>query len=87
IFWSIAIAAVIASALIAFYIPETLPKERRQRFSLRVTFSQFISLFRTRRVLCYILASGFSFAGMFSFLSAGPFVYIELHGIPFDQFG
>ncbi|SUB98540.1 MFS transporter [Proteus penneri] len=24
---------------------------------------------------------------MFSFLSAGPFVYIELHGIPFDQFG
>ena len=87
IFWSIAIAAIIAAALIALYIPETLPKQHRQRFSLRVTFSQFISLFRARRVLCYILASGFSFAGMFSFLSAGPFVYIELHGIPFDQFG
>lgn len=86
-FWSIAIAAIIAAALIALYIPETLPKQHRQRFSLRVTFSQFISLFRARRVLCYILASGFSFAGMFSFLSAGPFVYIELHGIPFDQFG
>lgn len=87
IFWSIGLAAIITATLIAFYIPETLPKERRQRFSLRVTFSQFISLFRARRVLCYILASGFSFAGMFSFLSAGPFVYIDLHGIPPDQFG
>lgn len=87
IFWSIAIAAIIAAILISLYISETLPKERRQRFSLRVTFGQFISLFRARRVFCYILASGFSFAGMFSFLSAGPFVYIELHGIPYDQFG
>ncbi|OAT22593.1 MFS family multidrug transport protein [Proteus myxofaciens ATCC 19692] len=87
IFWSIAIAAIIAATLSALYITETLPKERRQRFSLRVTFGQFISLFRAQRVLCYILASGFSFAGMFSFLSAGPFVYIELNGVPFDQFG
>lgn len=34
-----------------------------------------------------MLASGFSFAGMFSFLSAGPFVYIDLNGVSPQNFG
>ena len=34
-----------------------------------------------------MLASGFSFAGMFSFLSAGPFVYIELNHVSPQHFG
>ncbi|OCQ52680.1 Bicyclomycin resistance protein [Photorhabdus australis subsp. thailandensis] len=87
IFWSIAITSVIAAFLVVLFIKETLPKEKRQRFHLRTTISQFIMLFRQRRVFCYMLASGFSFAGMFSFLSAGPFVYIELNGVSPQNFG
>ncbi|WP_445497437.1 Bcr/CflA family multidrug efflux MFS transporter [Photorhabdus sp. SF281] len=87
IFWSIAITAVIGVFLVAFFIKETLPKEKRQKFHLRTTLSQFMMLFRQRRVFCYMLASGFSFAGMFSFLSAGPFVYIELNGVSPQKFG
>ncbi|NHB96130.1 Bcr/CflA family multidrug efflux MFS transporter [Photorhabdus stackebrandtii] len=87
IFWIIAITAVIGVFLVAFFIKETLPKEKRQKFHLRTTISQFIMLFRQRRVFCYMLASGFSFAGMFSFLSAGPFVYIELNGVSPQKFG
>jgi hypothetical protein len=34
-----------------------------------------------------MLASGFSFAGMFSFLSAGPFVYIEINHVSPQDFG
>ncbi len=34
----------------------------------------------------YMLASGFSFAAMFSFLSAGPFVYIELNHVSPQHF-
>ena len=34
-----------------------------------------------------MLASAFSFAGMFSFLSAGPFVYIELNHVSPQHFG
>ena len=34
-----------------------------------------------------MLASGFSFAAMFSFLSAGPFVYIELNHVSPQHFG
>lgn len=87
IFWILAIAALLVSAMIAFFIRETLPPERRQPFHLRTTIGNFASLFRHKRVLSYMLASGFSFAGMFSFLSAGPFVYIEVNHVSPQDFG
>ncbi|MCV2532718.1 Bcr/CflA family multidrug efflux MFS transporter [Enterobacter wuhouensis] len=87
IFWILAIAALLASAMIFFFIDETLPVERRQKFHIRTTLGNFASLFRHKRVLSYMLASGFSFAGMFSFLSAGPFVYIELNHVSPQHFG
>jgi len=87
IFWILAIAALLASAMIFFFIDETLPAEHRQKFHIRTTLGNFASLFRHKRVLSYMLASGFSFAGMFSFLSAGPFVYIELNHVSPQHFG
>jgi len=87
IFWLLALAALLASAMIFFFIKETLPAEHRQKFPIRTTLGNFASLFRHKRVLSYMLASGFSFAGMFSFLSAGPFVYIELNHVSPQHFG
>jgi len=87
IFWILALAALLASAMVFFFIDETLPVERRQKFHIRTTIGNFASLFRHKRVLSYMLASGFSFAGMFSFLSAGPFVYIELNHVSPQHFG
>ncbi|HHK9914223.1 Bcr/CflA family multidrug efflux MFS transporter [uncultured Enterobacter sp.] len=87
IFWILAIAALLASVMIFVFIDETLPVERRQKFHVRTTLGNFASLFRHKRVLSYMLASGFSFAGMFSFLSAGPFVYIELNHVSPQHFG
>ena len=73
--------------MIFFFIDETLAVERRQKFHIRTTMGNFASLFRHKRVLSYMLASGFSFAGMFSFLSAGPFVYIELNHVSLSTLG
>lgn len=87
IFWILALDALLASAMIFFFIDETLAVERRQKFHIRTTMGNFASLFRHKRVLSYMLASGFSFAGMFSFLSAGPFVYIELNHVSPQHFG
>lgn len=87
IFWILAVAALLASVMIGFFIDETLPAEKRQPFRLRTTLGNFASLFRHKRVLSYMLASGFSFAAMFSFLSAGPFVYIELNHVSPQHFG
>jgi len=87
IFWAMSIAALIAAVLVGLFIKETLPKEKRQRFYIRNSLGNFATLFRHKRVLCYMLSSGFSFAGMFSFLSAGPFVYINLNGVSEQHFG
>lgn len=87
IFWILAIAALLASVMIMLFIPETLPVEKRHKFHLRTTIVNFASLFRHKRVLSYMLASGFSFAGMFSFLSAGPFVYIQINHVSPQNFG
>ena len=55
IFWILAIAALLASAMIAIFIRETLPPERRQPFHLRTTVGNFATLFRHKRVLSYML--------------------------------
>ncbi|WP_259461997.1 Bcr/CflA family multidrug efflux MFS transporter, partial [Enterobacter sp. R1(2018)] len=41
IFWILALAALLASAMIFFLIHETLPVERRQKFHLRTTIGNF----------------------------------------------
>lgn len=87
IFWTISAAAVVTTLLVVTQIKETLPKDKRQQFSLRTTLRNFLSLFRHKRVFSYMLASGFSFAGLFSFLNVGPFVYIELNHISPQDFG
>lgn len=87
IFWSIALAVVIAVVLVSLFIRETLPVEKRQKFHIGTTLRQFATLFRARQVLFYILASSFSFSGMFSFLNAGSFVYIDLNGVSPQHFG
>ncbi len=87
IFWILMMLALLAAVMIFFLVAETLPPERRQRFHFHTTLVNFASLFRHKRVLSYMLASGFSFAGMFAFLSAGPFVYIELNHVSPQHFG
>jgi len=84
IFWLIALLVIIA---IMIKIPETLAVEKRQPFRLRSILRNYNSLFVSRNAMLLILTGACSFAGMFAFLTAGSFVYIELHGVPIEQFG
>jgi DHA1 family bicyclomycin/chloramphenicol resistance-like MFS transporter len=79
-FLDLAIAALLASAMVFFFIDDA-PAERRQKFHIRTTLGNFASLFRHKRVLSYMLASGFSFAGMFFFPERRALVYIELNHV------
>ncbi|MEB5836286.1 Bcr/CflA family multidrug efflux MFS transporter [Pantoea dispersa] len=87
IFWTLALAALITTVLVVTQIRETLKPEQRQRFHLRTTLSNFVALVRHKRAFSYMLASGFSFAGLFTFLNAGPFVYIEVNHVSPQNFG
>lgn len=87
IFWTLSIAAIVTTVLVVTQIRETLKPEQRQRFHLRTTLGNFVALFRHKRAFSYMLASGFSFAGLFAFLNAGPFVYIEVNHVSPQNFG
>ncbi len=87
IFWVLAVAAVIGLLLVTFVIKESLPPEKRQPLHLRTILSNFIILFRNKKVFSLMMASGFSFAGLFSFLNSGPFVYINLYHVSPQHFG
>jgi len=87
IFWALSLAALITTVLVVTQIRETLKPEQRQRFHLRTTLGNFVTLVRHKRAFSYMLASGFSFAGLFTFLNAGPFVYIEVNHVSPQNFG
>ncbi|PPS58761.1 hypothetical protein CRX72_22570 [Pantoea sp. BRM17] len=77
IFWALAIAALITTVLVVTQVRETLKPEQRQRFHLRTMLGNFVALVRHKRVFGYMLASGFSFAGLLDQLILMRF----LHGL------
>ncbi|ORF46891.1 Bcr/CflA family drug resistance efflux transporter [Gilliamella apicola] len=86
-FYTISLTALIGLALVIIFIPETLSKAKRSKFSFTRILSNFIMLFRHGQVLAYMMIGAFAGACLFSFLSLGPFVYMNLHGVASTNFG
>lgn len=87
IFWVLAIFAVVVILLVFWKIPETLKPENRQPLRFRTTLKNYARLCSSSEALGLMLSGAFSFSGMFAFLTAGSFVYIDLYGVRPDQFG
>ncbi|MCR7845543.1 Bcr/CflA family drug resistance efflux transporter, partial [Pseudomonas aeruginosa] len=62
------------------------PPERRGG-SLAQAFLAYGRLLGDRRALGYVLCMGLAFAGMFAYISAAPFVFIEHFGVRAERFG
>jgi len=87
IFWVIALIAVLVIAAIVVKIPETLPVDKRQRFSVRSVLYNYRSLVGSANAMMLILMGSLSFAGMFAFLTAGSFIYVELYAVDMQHVG
>lgn len=87
IFWLLVGFGVLVLLMGKFVMPESLPPERRQTAPLTRILPQYWYVLSHRRALGYMLCGGFSFAGMFAQLSGTPFVYIEVFGVPPEEFG
>lgn len=87
IFTTLVVVSALVMLLIAWKIPETLPMEYRQPLRLLAVLKNYYSLLTKRAVFSLILCSGFSFSGMFVFLTMGSFVYIDLYGVSAEHFG
>ncbi|MCG7488925.1 Bcr/CflA family multidrug efflux MFS transporter [Vibrio sp. Of14-4] len=87
IFWVLAVFSLIVIALVLWKIPETLKEENRQPLHLVSILKHYASLCRNPVVVGLIFSGAFSFAGMFSFLTAGSFVYINIYHVEPNEFG
>lgn len=81
-----AIAILIGIAVLR-KIPETLSEKNKQSLRFGVVTRNYLSLFKNPVAMGLILCSAFSFSGMFAFLTAGSFVYIDVYGVKPDHFG
>ncbi|PJC87751.1 Bcr/CflA family drug resistance efflux transporter [Vibrio sp. HA2012] len=87
VFWFLTIVALLVILAVYWKIPETLPEEKRQPLRLKTTMQNYIRLSMNPVVVGLVLSGAFSFSGMFAFLTAGSFVYIDIYGVPPTQFG
>ncbi|KGQ71362.1 Bcr/CflA family multidrug efflux transporter [Chelonobacter oris] len=87
IFYVLAFFGILSCLLVFWKIPESHPQEKRIPFSLKTVLRNFASLIRVKAVVGYVLAGAFSFAGMFSFLTSGSIVYIDIYHVAAENFG
>jgi DHA1 family bicyclomycin/chloramphenicol resistance-like MFS transporter len=87
VFWLLAAVGLAAVLLAWRAIPETLPREGRPPLRLGGTIRNFRALLGRREVMGHLLAASFPVGGMFAFITAGSFVYIDFYGVSPQRFG
>jgi DHA1 family bicyclomycin/chloramphenicol resistance-like MFS transporter len=81
IFWSLAAYAVAALALIAVFLRESLPPERRRRDGFAAILVVYAQILQDRRFLAHALAGAIPMLGLFAYLVASPGILMGLHGL------
>jgi DHA1 family bicyclomycin/chloramphenicol resistance-like MFS transporter len=76
IFWFQAFYGVVNLLLVGFFLPDTLPKERRVRHSFISVIQRYIQIGRDRTFLPSALVVGFASWTLFAYLSGSPQVFI-----------
>jgi len=86
IFWLlVAVGLVTLGAL--YTIPETLPAHSRNTEPLHRALWRYAELLKNRRLLGYLGAGGFLYAGMFAYVAGTPFIYISYYHFPAHLYG
>jgi MFS transporter, DHA1 family, multidrug resistance protein len=87
VFWVLATYAVIWLGLVALFLPESLPVERRQRQPVRIILTTYGRLLRDRQYIGYVLSGSLIFSGLLAYIAGSPFVFIELFHVRPERFG
>ncbi|WP_203076216.1 multidrug effflux MFS transporter [Falsiroseomonas ponticola] len=87
IFWFLALYGLVALAVLAATLPESLAPEQRRRDGPMAVLSTYVSILRDRRFLAPALASSVPMAGLFAYLAGSPIVLMDGHGLTPTQYG
>lgn len=87
VFWTLAIYAAAWVVLVALFLPESLPVERRRRHPLATILATYGRLLKDRQYMGYVLSGALIFSGLLAYIAGSPFVFIELFHVPPQRFG
>jgi DHA1 family bicyclomycin/chloramphenicol resistance-like MFS transporter len=76
---------MLISAII--FIPETLPVARRSGGAGTTVLQRYRSVLSDRVFIGVLIIGGMTFSGLFSYLSASPFLFQQTHGLDPQQYG
>lgn len=83
-FWILVLLGVIVAWAAWVFVPET---GRRTPLDIRLSMRRYGVLLRDKRFVLPGLAISCVFAGLFAYITAGPFLLIDHHGVPTEQYG
>ena len=86
IFWFLAAYGVLVIAAVSLFIVETLPRENRRQSGLTVA-QRYRTVLSDRIFIGILLVGGMNFSGLFSYLSASPFLFQGPYGLNEQQYG
>jgi DHA1 family bicyclomycin/chloramphenicol resistance-like MFS transporter len=87
VFWLLAAYGTAWLAVVIFFLPESLPADRRRRQRLADVLAVYGSLLRDRAYVGYVVSGGLIFSGLLAYIAGSPFVFIELFGVAPEQYG
>jgi DHA1 family bicyclomycin/chloramphenicol resistance-like MFS transporter len=87
IFWATTLFGAIGLAASAWRLPETHRSEHARPLALKSVLGAYYSLITDRRFTGYSLTGATGLGGMFAYISASPFVFIDLFQVPATHYG
>jgi len=82
--WLIFVFLAVYAAFLGWLLGTRLPETRspdQPTASFRQVLGNYASVFRHREAMGYICAVAMAFAGMFAFITASPFLYMDYYGL------
>jgi DHA1 family bicyclomycin/chloramphenicol resistance-like MFS transporter len=83
----LAIIAMLVTVLVARFLPETLPQRDLNALAPRRFVGGYGRLLGNRAFMGYTLTTGVLLAGLFAFVTEGPFLLIDRLGVPTERYG
>ncbi|SFM97499.1 MFS transporter, DHA1 family, bicyclomycin/chloramphenicol resistance protein [Pseudonocardia ammonioxydans] len=86
VFWVLAALALVMFLGVLAFVPESLPASARTRGGIRTTLRGAGEALANRTYLGYLLTFCFSFAALFAYIAASPFVMQSVMGLSAGQY-
>ena len=87
VFWVLTVYALIWLSIVVMFLPESLPRERRLRQPITDVLAVYRGLAMDRAYMGHALSGALIFAGLLTYISGSPVVFIEVFDVAPERYG